>query len=59
MTSFMAQTVAGHGTDIVYDKGKQDINFKNQRNDLIFKGAKLAGTKLKIVMNLKPDMEQI
>ena len=36
---------AGHGTDIVYDKGKQDINFKNQRNDLIFKGAKLAGTK--------------
>ncbi|KES11923.1 Hemolysin-type calcium-binding repeat protein, partial [Snodgrassella alvi SCGC AB-598-P14] len=34
-----------HLPDIVYDKGKQDINFKNQRNDLIFKGAKLAGTK--------------
>ncbi|MBI0097314.1 MULTISPECIES: calcium-binding protein [unclassified Snodgrassella] len=36
---------AGHGSDIVYDKGKQDINSKSQRNDLIFKGAKLADTK--------------
>ena len=36
---------AGHGSDIVYDKGNQDINLKSQRNDLIFKGAKLADTK--------------
>ena len=36
---------AGHGADIVYDKGNQDINSKNERNDLVFKGAKLTDTR--------------
>ena len=36
---------AGHGADIVYDEGNRIINPKNQRNDLVFKGAKFSETR--------------
>ncbi|WP_370579852.1 hypothetical protein [Snodgrassella alvi] len=36
---------AGHGADIVYDEGSRIINPKNQRNDLVFKGAKFSETR--------------
>ncbi|WP_239362269.1 calcium-binding protein [Snodgrassella communis] len=33
---------AGHGQDVVNDLGEDDKNYKYSRNDLVFKGAKLA-----------------
>ena len=33
---------AGHGQDVVNDKGRDSKDYLNDRNDLVFKGAKLA-----------------